>query len=128
MDKRDLAFRFLFGGAAVVLSYVASHILPWKIIGGIFAAFPAVMIVAVMMAGLKNGSVQAAQIAQGSVYGMIGCSLCVMAVLIVLEFSQNWWLAIFSGLISWFLGALSISHLREKARQHQKNKSTAKAA
>ncbi len=55
MDTKDLLYRFLFGGLAVVLSYVASVLLPWKIIGGIFAAFPAVMIVAVMMVGIKKG-------------------------------------------------------------------------
>ena len=54
MDYRDLFYRFLFGGIAVVLSYVTSIVLPWEMIGGIFAAFPAVMIVAVMMVGIKK--------------------------------------------------------------------------
>lgn len=34
MDGRDLFFRFLFGGSAVVLSYEAAKLLPWKVIGG----------------------------------------------------------------------------------------------
>lgn len=61
MDYRDLFYRFLFGGIAVVLSYVTSIVLPWEMIGGIFAAFPAVMIVAVMMVGIKKGSKEAAK-------------------------------------------------------------------
>ncbi len=116
MERKDLFLRFIFGGTAVMLSYVVSVITPWKVLGGIFAAFPAVMVVAVMMIGLKNGSKRAAQIAQGSVYGMIGCGICVVSVLFFLHFSRNWWLSLLLGLVLWFISAILILKLLEKVR------------
>jgi uncharacterized membrane protein (GlpM family) len=117
MDGRDLLFRFLFGGSAVVLSYVTAKLLPWKVIGGIFAAFPAVMVVAVMMVGMKKGSKEAAKTAQGSVYGMIGCLICVLTVLFSLQFTQNWWGSFIFGLVTWFASSLFLVHIREHKKE-----------
>jgi uncharacterized membrane protein (GlpM family) len=113
LDTKDLLYRFLFGGSAVVLSYVASVLLPWKIIGGIFAAFPAVMIVAVMMVGIKKGSKEAAKTANGSVYGMIGCFICVIAVLLMLKWTDLWLVSLLIGLVVWFFSSIFLVHLRE---------------
>ncbi|MFL6554714.1 MAG: DUF3147 family protein, partial [Bacillus sp. (in: firmicutes)] len=74
--------RFLLGGAAVSLSYLITIISPWKILAGIFAAFPAVMLTAVIMVGIASGTKKATNIARGSVYGMIGGIICVITVLI----------------------------------------------
>jgi hypothetical protein len=68
---KDLLIRFILGGAAVMVSYLITIISPWKILAGIFAAFPAVMITAVLMVGIASGSKKAAKIANGSVFGMI---------------------------------------------------------
>lgn len=114
MDTKDLLYRFLFGGLAVVASYVTSVLLPWKVIGGIFAAFPAVMIVAVMMVGIKKGSEEAAKTANGSVYGMIGCFICVLAVLFMLKMTGQWLLSLIIGLIVWFCSSIFLVQLREK--------------
>ncbi|WP_017434355.1 DUF3147 family protein [Saccharococcus caldoxylosilyticus] len=113
MDGRDLFFRFLFGGSAVVLSYVTAKLLPWKVIGGIFAAFPAVMVVAVMMVGMKYGSKEAAKTAQGSVYGMIGCLICVLTVLFSLQLTHNWWVSFIFGLIAWFASSSFLVYMRD---------------
>jgi uncharacterized membrane protein (GlpM family) len=113
LDTKDLLYRFLFGGSAVVLSYIASVLLPWKIIGGIFAAFPAVMIVAVMMVGIKKGSKEAAKTANGSVYGMIGCFICVIAVLLMLKWTDLWLVSLLIGLVVWFFSSIFLVHLRE---------------
>lgn len=113
LDTKDLLYRFLFGGLAVVLSYVTSVFLPWKIIGGIFAAFPAVMIVAVMMVGIKKGSKEAAKTANGSVYGMIGCFICVIAVLLMLKWTDLWLVSLIIGLVVWFFSSVFLVHLRE---------------
>ncbi|AEH49356.1 MULTISPECIES: DUF3147 family protein [Bacillales] len=117
MDGRDLFFRFLFGGSAVVLSYVTAKLLPWKVIGGIFAAFPAVMVVAVMMVGMTKGSKEAAKIAQGSVYGMIGCFICVLTVLFSLQLTRNWWGSFIFGLISWFASSLFLVYMRDRKQE-----------
>ncbi|WP_141433100.1 DUF3147 family protein [Bacillus sp. 03113] len=121
MDKRELFLRFLFGGSAVMISYVVSNLIPWKMLGGIFAAFPAVMIVAVLMVGIRHGSNMAAQIAQGSVYGMIGCGVCVIAVLLLLQWTHNWWMSIILGAIVWFVSSILILKTKEAVGQRQKH-------
>ena len=110
---KDLLIRFLLGGTAVMLSYIVTIISPWKILAGMFAAFPAVMLTAVLMMGIASGSKNAAKIANGSVYGMIGGLICVATVLVVLELSSNWIFSIVFGLIAWLCSSIFISSLRE---------------
>ncbi|WML42883.1 DUF3147 family protein [Neobacillus sp. PS3-40] len=97
----DLLLRFLIGGTAVMLSYLVTVLSPWKILAGIFAAFPAVMITAILMVGIASGSKKAAKIAKGSVYGMVGGVVCAVTVLITLQMSQNWLFSIIIGLVLW---------------------------
>ncbi|WP_019244474.1 MULTISPECIES: DUF3147 family protein [Bacillus] len=111
MDK-DLWFRFLLGGTAVMLSYLISVVSPWRILAGIFAAFPAVMITAVIMVGIKSGSKKAAYIANGSVFGMIGGVVCVITVLLGLQISGNWLFSICIGIFSWLISSVAISYIR----------------
>lgn len=118
MQSKDLFLRFLLGGASVVLSYIFSMILPWKEFGGIFAAFPAVMVIAVVMTGSMYGSNKAELIAQGAVYGMLGCTVCVLTILLLLHWTRHWWASIGAGLISWYVASLLIArvaaHFQEK--------------
>ena len=116
MDLKDLIYRGTFGGTAVVLSYVLSHVIPWKVFGGIFAAFPAVMICAVMLTGARSGSRKAAETAQGAVFGMIGCMACVAVVLVVIEVFRVWWLGVGLGLAAWYLTAVTVFRLVEHRR------------
>jgi hypothetical protein len=114
MNKQDLFMRFILGGAAVSLSYLITVISPWKILAGIFAAFPAVMLTAVIMVGITAGTMKAANIAKGSVYGMIGGIVCVTTVLLVLESTNNWGLSIVTGVLAWLGSSLAISSLKER--------------
>jgi hypothetical protein len=114
MNKKDLFIRFLLGGTAVSLSYLITVISPWKILAGIFAAFPAVMLTAVIMVGIAAGTKKATNIAKGSVYGMIGGIVCVTTVLLVLEATNNWIFSIVIGLLSWLGSSLAISTLKER--------------
>ncbi|AEI39972.1 DUF3147 family protein [Paenibacillus mucilaginosus] len=113
---KDLLLRFLLGGSAVVLSYAASVLLPWKALGGIFATFPAVMIVAVLMVGWAQGSARASEIARGSVYGMAGCAVCVVAVLYFMKTTGLWWLSLGLGLVCWYLSAFLIYKVRRSIK------------
>lgn len=115
MNNKDLFIRFLLGGTAVSLSYLITIISPWKILAGIFAAFPAVMLTAVIMVGIAAGTKKATNIAKGSVYGMIGGMVCVTTVLLVLEASNNWIFSIVIGLIAWLGSSIAISSLKERA-------------
>ncbi len=107
--------RFILGGTAVSLSYLITVVSPWKILAGIFAAFPAVMLTAVIMVGIASGTKKATNIAKGSVYGMIGGIICVIAVLLSLQETSNWLLSITIGLISWLVSSISISNIRQRA-------------
>jgi len=115
LNKQDLFIRFLLGGAAVSLSYLITIISPWKILAGIFAAFPAVMLTAVIMVGIASGTKKATNIARGSVYGMCGGIVCVTTVLIALEITNNWLFSIVLGLIFWLGSSIAISALKERA-------------
>ncbi|WP_042353041.1 DUF3147 family protein [Bacillus massiliigorillae] len=112
MDNRDLVIRFLLGGTAVMLSYVITVVSPWKLLAGIFASFPAVMITAVLMVGIKSGSKKASYIAKGSVYGMIGCLVCVITVLAILQAGGSFAASIIIGLIFWLGSSVGISFIK----------------
>jgi hypothetical protein len=110
----DLLIRFLLGGTAVMGSYLVTVIAPWKLLAGIFAAFPAVMLTAVLMVGIASGSNKAAKIARGSVCGMMGGVVCVSAVLVVLQLSHNWYFSILLGLVLWLSSSVAISTIRDR--------------
>ncbi|WP_090765496.1 DUF3147 family protein [Bacillus sp. OK048] len=111
---KDLLIRFTLGGAAVMISYLITVLSPWKILAGIFAAFPAVMITAVLMMGIASGSKKAAKIANGSVFGMIGGVVCVATVWTVLHVSGNWALSIVLGLLFWLGSSIIVSSLKDR--------------
>ncbi|MCQ6275261.1 DUF3147 family protein [Bacillus sp. V3B] len=116
MNTKDLIIRFLLGGAAVMISYLVTVISPWKILAGIFAAFPAVMITAVLMMGIVAGSKNAAKVANGSVFGMIGGVFCVATVWFVLNVSGNWLLSIALGIVLWLVSSIVVSVLRDRIK------------
>ncbi|MFB3166548.1 DUF3147 family protein [Neobacillus sp. 179-C4.2 HS] len=118
---KDLLIRFILGGAAVMVSYLITVISPWKILAGIFAAFPAVMITAVLMVGIASGSNHAAKIANGSVFGMIGGVVCVATVWTVLQVSGNWTLSIVLGLLFWLGSSIIVSSFRDKLKNGRRN-------
>ncbi|MFP7298380.1 DUF3147 family protein [Neobacillus niacini] len=118
---KDLLIRFILGGTAVMISYMITVISPWKILAGIFAAFPAVMITAVLMVGIASGSKKAAKIANGSVFGMIGGVVCVATVWTVLQVSGNWTMSIIFGLLFWLGSSILVSFLRDKIKDNRKN-------
>ncbi|NRD79336.1 DUF3147 family protein [Bacillus sp. BRMEA1] len=115
MNKQDLFMRFVLGGTAVSLSYIITVFSPWKILAGIFAAFPAVMLTAIIMVGIASGTKKATNIAKGSVYGMIGGIVCVTTVLLSLKETENWILSISTGLVLWLLSSIAISNLKDRA-------------
>jgi uncharacterized membrane protein (GlpM family) len=118
---KDLLIRFILGGAAVMISYLITVMSPWKILAGIFAAFPAVMITAVLMVGIASGSKKAANIANGSVFGMIGGVVCVATVWTILQVSGNWAMSIVLGLVFWLGSSIIVSTLRDKIKNNRKN-------
>ena len=116
----DYLIRFLVGGSILVLVYVLSAILPWKIMAGMFAAFPGVMAAAVILSGWRQGDAVAAETARGSVYGMVGGLVCVIITVLVLSLDGHWLLALAVGLASWLSASILlhaiVRQIREKRR------------
>lgn len=114
---KDLLLRFVLGGLAVAVCYVLLLIVPWKSMAGIFAAFPAVMVAAVTMAGHFEGNEQAAHVAYGATAGMMGCSVCVCTSLLVMRYYHSWSMAIIASLIAWVVSSLLFITLMNHYRQ-----------
>ncbi|MFZ0444001.1 MAG: DUF3147 family protein [Bacillus sp. (in: firmicutes)] len=109
MNGKDLLLRFILGGAAVAISYLVTVVSPWEVLAGIFAAFPAVMITAVLIVGLSSDSKNAANVARGSVYGIIGCVVCVATVWTSLTITNKWGFSIILGLTFWLASSVFVS-------------------
>jgi len=105
LDFKDLALRFVFGGTAVAACYIMLQIIPSKSFAGVFAAFPAVMVAAVIMAGHFGSSEQASDIALGASAGMIGCTICVLTAAFCMEHLNSWSLSIIIALLVWFFSS-----------------------
>ncbi|MGR6835823.1 DUF3147 family protein [Syntrophomonas erecta] len=118
----DLLIRFLLGGGAVAACYIFLQVIPWKSFAGVFAAFPAVMIAAVIMAGVFEGSKQAADIALGATAGMLGCTVCVIVAVLGFIYLQQWGLSLVIATIAWFISSLffikQIHHWLQKRAKH----------
>jgi len=116
----DYLIRFLVGGSILVLVYILSAVLPWKIMAGMFAAFPGVMAAAVILSGWRQGDTVAAETARGSVYGMVGGLVCVIITVLVLSLDGHWLLALAVGLASWLSASILlhaiVRQIREKRR------------
>lgn len=126
LDFKDLALRFVFGGAAVAACYIMLQIIPSKSFAGVFAAFPAVMAAAVIMAGHFGTSEQASDIALGASAGMIGCTICVLTAAFCMEHLNRWGLSIIIALFVWFFSSYFATRLMHdllekiKEKKHQK--------
>lgn len=110
-ELKDLTLRFILGGAAVSACYIVLEIIPWKSFAGIFAAFPAVMVAAIIMAGVFEGTKQAADVALGATAGMLGCTVCVITAALCMSYLQNWGLALVLSLITWLVSSIIFINL-----------------
>lgn len=131
LDFRDLGIRFVFGGTAVAACYVLLQCLPSKSFAGVFAAFPAVMAAAVIMAGHFGNSEQAADIALGASAGMFGCTVCVLTATFCMERFNRWGLSLAIALIIWFFSSYAaiilMQGILEKRKRKRKGNSREKA-
>lgn len=116
-DWRDILVRFLFGGSAVVASYLVSLAVPWPSLAGVFAAFPAVMGAAIMMTGYKHGSSAAGEVALGAVAGMLGGIVCILAAVTLIPLFHNWGIGLFLSLFVWFGAATIFNRLFGKVKE-----------
>ena len=109
-----LLVKFLAGGASVALSSIVSVIMPWKEFGGIFAVFPAVFLISLIMSGVQYGDKVASHVSRGAVFGMTGVLFNILATWFMLIWTNDWILSIIVGVVVWFLSAIIIFEIVEK--------------
>lgn len=80
---RDYAIRFLFGG---VVSVLAALISQWTTgrIGGIFTAFPAILLASLTIIGEQDGQRASEEDARGGVVGAIGLVIAAIVLSVTL--------------------------------------------
>lgn len=109
MKTKVLLLKFLIGGSTVALSYIISKVIPWEDFGGIFATFPAVFLLSLIIAGMEYGNKFATNVCRGAVFGMTGGLISILVTWSMLSTTSNYALSIITGFIAWFLSALLIS-------------------
>ncbi|MGI5920507.1 MAG: DUF3147 family protein [Syntrophomonadaceae bacterium] len=106
LDIRDLTLRFLLGGGSVAACYIFLQLIPWKSFAGIFAAFPAVMVAAIIMSGIFEGSRQASDVALGATAGMLGCTVCVLTAVFFMASWGSWAISLIIATAAWFFSSV----------------------
>ncbi|WP_198550836.1 DUF3147 family protein [Macrococcoides caseolyticum] len=104
-----LLLKFLIGGSTVAFSYIISKVIPWEDFGGIFATFPAVFLLSLVIAGMEYGNKFATNVCRGAVFGMTGGLISILVTWSMLSTTSNYALSIVTGFIAWFVSALIIS-------------------
>ncbi|WP_165981783.1 DUF3147 family protein [Macrococcoides caseolyticum] len=104
-----LLLKFLIGGSTVAFSYIISKVIPWEDFGGIFATFPAVFLLSLVIAGMEYGNTFATNVCRGAVFGMTGGLISILVTWSMLSTTSNYALSIVTGFIAWFVSALIIS-------------------
>ncbi|ATD31277.1 DUF3147 family protein [Macrococcoides bohemicum] len=126
MKPKVLMLKFLIGGSTVAFSYFVSCIIPWKDFGGIFATFPAVFLLSMVIAGFEFGDELASHVCRGAIFGMSGCLCSILVTWGMLSTTANWPLSIIVGFATWFISAVIISTIVAKVAVLVTHKSTAK--
>ncbi|MHB9095174.1 MAG: DUF3147 family protein [Eubacteriales bacterium] len=87
-----ILIRFILGGGAVAASYVLARRLGGRW-GGIFAAFPAVYIAAIVTVAVgisaKEGLPLTLQVSRGALVGMVNNIVCAIAAYLIIR-QQGW--------------------------------------
>ncbi|MEK4816571.1 DUF3147 family protein [Macrococcoides caseolyticum] len=109
MKTKILLLKFLIGGSTVAFSYIISKVIPWEDFGGIFATFPAVFLLSLVIAGMEYGNKFATNVCRGAVFGMTGGLISILVTWSMLSTTSNYALSIVTGFIAWFVSALIIS-------------------
>ncbi|ARQ03618.1 hypothetical protein CA207_03440 [Macrococcoides caseolyticum] len=109
MKIKILLLKFLIGGSTVAFSYIISKVIPREDFGGIFATFPAVFLLSLVIAGMEYGNKFATNVCRGAVFGMTGGLISILVTWSMLSTTSNYALSIVTGFIAWFVSALIIS-------------------
>lgn len=106
----SVALRFVLGGLAVVLATIIARFTGTRI-GGIFAAFPAVYLAAILSLSLDYQGSQLVKmsihVSQGALIGMLANILCALAASWLIA-SHGWKKGLLQALVIWLVAATGI--------------------
>ncbi len=106
LQWKDYTLRFLFGGSVSVLAALLGHWVTLRF-GGLFTAFPAILLASLTLIGKKEGREPSAEDAQGGVVGaiaLVGTAAFIALTLPVLAGA----LSLLGGLLLWLLLSLGL--------------------
>jgi hypothetical protein len=109
---RDYAIRFLFGGT---ISVIAALIGQWATgrIGGIFTAFPAILLASLTLINQEDGKQASAMDAQGAVLGAVALVLASILLSVTLGALAGAW-SLLLGLGAWLVCSVGLYFLSVK--------------
>ncbi|AJE41656.1 DUF3147 family protein [Streptomyces nodosus] len=111
--RRDLLLRFAFGAGVSLLAAVVSALFG-PFVGGVFLAFPAILLASLTLVAEEEGLTRAVDDARGAVLGTLG--LVVFAVVaVVLLRHHSAWLALGVATASWGVVSLAAYGLTRTA-------------
>lgn len=123
---KDYAIRFVFGGAISVIAALLGHWVTPRF-GGVFTAFPAILLASLTLIGKKQGREQSAEDAEGGVLGAIafvGIAAFIAATLAYISGAASLFLALaiwFAVAVGLYLLCIKVGLLRtyEKQKEEQ---------
>lgn len=80
---KDFAIRFAFGGAISVIAAVLGHLVTTRF-GGVFTAFPAILVASLTLINQKDGTEPSAENAEGGVAGALALALTALVLALTL--------------------------------------------
>src|SRR5262245_50982233 len=109
---KDYIIRFLFGGVVSVIASLISQLTTGQI-GGIFTAFPAILLASLTLINEEEGKRAAIMDAQGAVLGAVAFVLAAIFLSVTLE-EMVGTLALLSGLGVWLICSIGFYYLSVK--------------
>lgn len=114
IELKYYAIRFLFGGAISVLAALVSQLTNGRI-GGIFTAFPAILLASLTMISQEDGKHKAEEDAKGGIVGAIAFVVTAIVLSLTLTLLAGA-LALLLALVVWLLCAVGLYVLSYKSQ------------
>ena len=120
MKLKDYSIRFLFGGSISVIAALIAQLTDGRI-GGIFTAFPAILLASLTIIGRLDGKHGAEEDAEGGIVGAIAFVITAIVLSLMLKVLAGPW-ALLLALLVWLVCATMLYLLSYKAGWLRVNK------
>jgi uncharacterized membrane protein (GlpM family) len=114
IELKDYVVRFLFGGAISVLAALVSQLTNGRI-GGIFTAFPAILLASLTIISREDGKHETEEDARGGIVGAIAFVITAIVLSLTLKLLAGA-LALLLALVVWLLCAVGLYVLSYKSQ------------